>query len=414
VVNQATAVYNDLVSAYNYVADRVTEGYNYVEETIIEPVRDFYDEYIAPPLNAMIETIVESEAGKAVIGAYTWFMDEYGHYVEAALIVAGAVTAMTVALPLLTGCAVAGIVVGVLITVGVVIELAYAAAELQEGLTGENYLNEYVFQGNEEAYSMTLMVTELAVGALTIVGGVMNAKQAARAAQGLSNCFIAGTAVLAAVGVVAIEEIEVGDLVWAYDDTTGDVALKEVVQTFENETYELTTVRTNDGQEIASTPTHPYFVQEIGWILAKDLWAGDKLLNVNGDIVIVEWIQHEIFENPIATYNFEVKDYHTYFVGEQGILVHNFCEKKFSDYGVKYKENGTTYKAYHQNGGQYKGQFIAKDNFGHGGSQFKLLNEIGGSKLMLIGDLNSKGLLMTAKHSSNLGKIYTYFGRFVI
>ena len=31
-------------------------------------------------------------------------------------------------------------------------------------------------------------------------------------------------------------------------------------------------------------------------------------------------------ENPVTVYNFAVEDYHTYFVGENGILVHNTCE----------------------------------------------------------------------------------------
>ncbi|MFR5118577.1 MAG: polymorphic toxin-type HINT domain-containing protein [Ruminococcus sp.] len=40
----------------------------------------------------------------------------------------------------------------------------------------------------------------------------------------------------------------------------------------------------------------------------------------NGELVTVEWVQHEILESPIKVYNFEVEDFHTYFVGENGIL----------------------------------------------------------------------------------------------
>ena len=59
----------------------------------------------------------------------------------------------------------------------------------------------------------------------------------------------------------------------------------------------------------------------------------------------------------------------------------------------------------------YKGKFISKDNYGHGGSKYKLLKEIKGKRLELIGDLDIDGLLMTSKHSSNLGKIYDYRGK---
>lgn len=51
----------------------------------------------------------------------------------------------------------------------------------------------------------------------------------------------------------------------------------------------------------------------------------DRLVSVNGSYVVVEKIQHELLESPITVYNFEVEDYHTYYVGETGVLVHNTC-----------------------------------------------------------------------------------------
>ena len=64
-----------------------------------------------------------------------------------------------------------------------------------------------------------------------------------------------------------------------------------------------------------------------GWTEAVDLRAGDNLVLVNGEHVIVEKIQHEIVESPINVYNFQVEDYHTYYVGK-GILVHNTCTRR--------------------------------------------------------------------------------------
>ncbi|MCC2232745.1 HINT domain-containing protein [Lachnospiraceae bacterium CLA-AA-H215] len=64
-----------------------------------------------------------------------------------------------------------------------------------------------------------------------------------------------------------------------------------------------------------------------GWTEAVDLRAGDNLVLVNGEHVIVEKIQHEILESPINVYNFQVEDYHTYYVGK-GILVHNTCTRR--------------------------------------------------------------------------------------
>jgi len=66
-----------------------------------------------------------------------------------------------------------------------------------------------------------------------------------------------------------------------------------------------------------------------GWISAIQLRAGDILVSLNGSLVVLEKIQHEILEAPIIVYNFEVEDFHTYFVGDDGgILVHNTCGGK--------------------------------------------------------------------------------------
>ena len=43
----------------------------------------------------------------------------------------------------------------------------------------------------------------------------------------------------------------------------------------------------------------------------------------NGTKGTVEDISNEGLEEPVTVYNFEVKDFHTYFVGECGVLVHN-------------------------------------------------------------------------------------------
>lgn len=59
------------------------------------------------------------------------------------------------------------------------------------------------------------------------------------------------------------------------------------------------------------------------WTAVCELRAGDRLQLVNGEYVIVEQVQHEILESPVTVYNFEVEDFHTYYVGENSVLVHN-------------------------------------------------------------------------------------------
>ena len=141
---------------------------------------------------------------------------------------------------------------------------------------------------------------------------------------GTSYCFVAGTLVTTEDGQEPIEEIEVGDKVLSEDETTGEVAVKTVTETYVNETDELIHIGVN-GETISATPSHPFYVDKLGWTLARSLRAGDVLVLSNGELVTVEWVQHEILESPIKVYNFEVEDFHTYFVGECGVLVHNEC-----------------------------------------------------------------------------------------
>ena len=61
--------------------------------------------------------------------------------------------------------------------------------------------------------------------------------------------------------------------------------------------------------------------------------------------VIIEEIQVEQFTKPETTYNFEVEDYHTYYVSESKILTHNKCNltydvKKFDSRAVQEAKQG--------------------------------------------------------------------------
>ncbi len=51
-----------------------------------------------------------------------------------------------------------------------------------------------------------------------------------------------------------------------------------------------------------------------GWVKAKDLGVGDILTLANGEETKVEALEIEEFKNPVKVYNFEVEDWHTYFV----------------------------------------------------------------------------------------------------
>ena len=222
-----------------------------------------------------------------------------------------------------------------------------------------------------------------------------------------NSCFVAGTAILTSAGYVAIETIQAGDKVYAHNPDTGETALKEVVQTFVNEADELIHITVN-GEEIITTNEHPFYVPVKGWTAACQLRAGDRLQLVNGEYVVVEQIQHEILEAPIKVYNFEVEDFHTYYVGEQSVLVHNLCTKntttkwdinKYSKGSVKTKYNGSKMKA------QFDGKYYwLEDKAGHGGSAFKVFKQ-SGNKLEWIYDADEFGNFIIGKHKGPVGLI---------
>lgn len=132
-------------------------------------------------------------------------------------------------------------------------------------------------------------------------------------------CFPAGTLVATERGQIPIEEIKTGDRVWAFDEETGAVDLREVVRTVEREsdhTIELYTER----ETIETTAEHPFYTTE-GWKDAADLQAGDKVFTRNNETV--EITRTRFNYEPKRVYNFEVAVWHTYFVGVLAWLVHN-------------------------------------------------------------------------------------------
>ena len=138
------------------------------------------------------------------------------------------------------------------------------------------------------------------------------------------NCFIEGTIVETIVGNKRIEDIKVGDYVLATDVEGKDTTYKRVKRLFRNETNEWVHLKIN-GEEIVSTPNHPYYVSEKGWVKASDLSLDDILISSNDEEITIDNIFVEKLLVSETTYNFEVEDYHTYYVGSNSILVHNDC-----------------------------------------------------------------------------------------
>ena len=136
------------------------------------------------------------------------------------------------------------------------------------------------------------------------------------------KCFVAGTMILTAAGLVAIENIKAGNKVISTNPETFEVAEKAVLETYVRETTELVHLTIN-GELIKTTHDHPFYVKDVGFVSAGELYIGDKLLDSNGNTLLVEDRKVENLDEPVKVYNFQVEDFHTYHVGENVILVHN-------------------------------------------------------------------------------------------
>ncbi|WP_233567724.1 polymorphic toxin-type HINT domain-containing protein [Cohnella faecalis] len=142
------------------------------------------------------------------------------------------------------------------------------------------------------------------------------------------NCFTAGTKVQTDEGEKNIEDIKVGDKVLSKDEKTGDVAYKEVTDTFNHETDEIYSIQVG-GQTIESTFNHPFYVKETGWTFVKDLKVGDLLVQSDGNTLKIDSIELEY--KHVTVYNMTVDEFHTYFVSDLGIWVHNTNKCTFRD-----------------------------------------------------------------------------------
>ena len=160
------------------------------------------------------------------------------------------------------------------------------------------------------------------------------------------TCFVAGTMILTASGLVAIENIKAGDKVISIDPETFETAEKTVLETYIREVTTLVHLTVN-GEEIVTTVDHPFYVKNQGFIKAGELIVGDELLDVNGNVLLVENFDVELTDKPVKVYNFQVEDFHTYHVGENGVWVHNAnCKLIKNDDGtydaeLSYKEDWT-------------------------------------------------------------------------
>ena len=197
-------------------------------------------------------------------------------------------------------------------------------------LFGDNWFSDFNAALHE---SSIYNITQTTIASVAVFTGGMNSgfNKAANSAGVKPSCFVAGTLVMVVAGMVAIETIKSGDKVISTDPETMETSPKTVLETYIREVTTLVHLTVN-GEEIVTTVDHPFYVKNQGFIKAGELIVGDELLDVNGNVLLVEKFNVELTDEPVTVYNFQVEGFHTYHVGCFYVLVHN------ADYNQSPKE----------------------------------------------------------------------------
>jgi hypothetical protein len=134
-----------------------------------------------------------------------------------------------------------------------------------------------------------------------------------------SACFAAGTLVQTIDGQRPIESLRVGDRVLSQGTATGQLAFQPVTAAHRNPTAAMLRISIG-GESIVATGIHRFWKAGKGWTMARELKAGDRLRMVGGTVAI-ESIEADK-NQPV--YNLDVAENRDFFVGRQGLLVHDF------------------------------------------------------------------------------------------
>ena len=259
-----------------------------------------------------------------------------------------------------------------------------AAAALYDGNLRAVFLDAFKLQPLEKIYAKVIASTPEGLSGDALQRAVLKeiaTVDAKRFAFESTACFAKGTLVHAKEGLVPIEKLKVGDLVLSRPEGGGELDYKPVTRTFVHPptlvvrlVYQFESER-NQVSFLTTTLNHPFWAVGEGWTKASDLhtWPGEesRLELMDGrqmltcgrkriyrtNIPNVGWISRvgdvrdeigdeldcenntayrreiyagdnirndedaELLEIPV--YNIEVADFHTYFVGKEGVWVHN-------------------------------------------------------------------------------------------
>ncbi len=120
-------------------------------------------------------------------------------------------------------------------------------------------------------------------------------------------------------GIKKIEEVRENEEVLAFDETQKTTTFARVALAFSLTANYLTKVIVGK-DTLTTTPNHPFYVQGT-WLRADMLRKGALILLAGGLLSTVDTAYTYAANEKV--YNFSVENYQNYYVGQEGILVHN-------------------------------------------------------------------------------------------
>jgi hypothetical protein len=143
-------------------------------------------------------------------------------------------------------------------------------------------------------------------------------------ASGDNACFAAGTKVATPEGDRAIETMQRGDALYAWDPDGGRVVVAHVDHAKRRPDKQVGTLAFDDGTSIEATANHPFYsVSTRGWVEAGQLAPGDRVTKLDGGrLHEARLVSATPFDRVTDVFDLSVSPHHNFFAA--GVLVHNY------------------------------------------------------------------------------------------
>jgi pretoxin HINT domain-containing protein len=113
-------------------------------------------------------------------------------------------------------------------------------------------------------------------------------------------------------------------VVYAYDGASGSVVERPITDTIVRVDPEVAWV-TIGGDVVETTPDHPFFTLERGWVEAGLLWPGAHVQSTSGSGIVASV---EVKATPTRMWDLTVDEAHSFYVSVGEWLVHNDCYRQ--------------------------------------------------------------------------------------